>query len=74
MIPWYENDPRFEPGTVADLACFRLILRYGKKGWSLLAAFRKSNGSLSQNVKVKDIGDKPLSEAQNEAENWLLGS
>lgn len=74
MIPWYEKDPRFEPGTVADLACFRITLRYGTKGWSLLAAFRKSDRSLSQKVKVLDIGKKSLNEAQKEAEKWLFGS
>ena len=72
MIEWYENDPRFEPGTVADLPWFRFTLKLVPIGCSLLAAFRKSDRSLSQKVKVKDIGKKPLSEAQDEAENWLM--
>lgn len=34
LIPWYENELYFEPGTVADVGSLRLILAEQRKGFS----------------------------------------
>ena len=70
QIDWYEDDVRFEPGTTADMHCIRIKLRERKTGWSLLVEVRKADGSLSQSVKVKNIGSCSLEEAQLQAEEW----
>ena len=75
MIPWYENDPRFDSGTVAGFERFRLVLRYVNRrtGYCLYAAFRKADNSLPPMVRVMNIGECSLYEAQRAAEDWLKG-
>lgn len=69
-IEWYEDDVRFEPGTTADMHCIRLKLRQRKAGWVLLVEVRKADRSLSQAIKVMDIGHCSIEKAQEAAEQW----
>lgn len=71
-IPWYISDPRFEPGTVADLNNYRISIRQNAKGWAVYAAFRKSDGSLAQRCKVVQLGRKSTkADARKEVEKWV---
>lgn len=83
MIYWYENDKRFEPGTVADHEYMRFILRQvevKKKKvdkWRLYISIRthKDDGvedDLKRELKVAEFKNcESLKAAQNCAEEWL---
>jgi hypothetical protein len=72
MLTWYMSDPRFEPGTVADLNNYRISIRQNAKGWAVYAAFRKSDGNLAQRCKVVQLGRKSTkADARKEAEKWV---
>jgi hypothetical protein len=81
-IPWYMQDKRFDPGTVADVGhSLRLSLRKQKSRadeWRLYMAIRtsKDNGvsedRLVRSVTVAVFKKCPsLKEAQSKAEIWF---
>lgn len=80
-ISWYETDPRFNPGTVADIGDIRLFLRMTdlqkNNKWRLYMGIRvrSSNGrpdDLKREVCVAQwSGDLTLKESQHNAEKYL---
>ncbi len=87
IIPWYQKDVRFKPGTVADIGNIRLYLRKTNREknnkWRLYISIRtcKEDGvedSLKREVAVAEFrGNLDLKEAQEKAnkylENFLFG-
>ena len=81
IIPWYMNDPRFEPGTVADVGDIRLILQRREQknnnNWRLYMLIRthKYNGvsdDLKRGVAVAEfISNVSLFEAQEAARQYF---
>lgn len=80
-IYWYMSDPRFEPGTVADIGNIRLYLRVTDRAknnkWRLYLSIRtrKKDGvcdDLKQNICVAQW-DRSLSlrEVQHKAEIYF---
>lgn len=80
-IPWYKNDHRFEPGTVADVGySLRLSLSKSKSKsneWRLLMAIRTREkdgiaNALRPSVRVALFKEcKSLNEAQSRSEIWF---
>lgn len=80
-IPWYMDDPRFEPGTVADVGNVRIYLRKtdrkSNNKWRIYIAVRTRKGhgvpdSLKREVAVAQFSDAfTLEEAQHLAEAYL---
>ncbi len=86
-IPWYMDDPRFEPGTVADVGNVRITIRKTKRKtnnkWRIYMAVRtlKQHGvpnGLKRDVTVAQFSSEfTLGQAQLIAEAYLadfLGS
>lgn len=80
-IPWYMTDPRFKPGTVADVGNIRLTLDKTKRTknnkWRLYVEVRilKKHGikdDLKRGIAVAEFdGNITLSEAQEKATEYL---
>ena len=80
-IPWYMQDKRFEPGTVADIGGIRLILKRTQRKknnkWTLFMCMRtfKTDGvtdDLTRELHVATFdGHMSLSEAQCKANEYF---
>lgn len=81
-IKWYKTDPRFAPGTTADIGDIRLMIRKtdrkANNKWCLYMAIRTRNSNGTTDDLKREVcvarwsGNLSLGEARRLAEEYLL--
>ena len=74
-INWYMTDPRFEPGTVADVGYVRVYIRKRGNKWRLYVAIRTKElyGVYSVLKREVCVGQWPSSFSLEEIQRFACG-